>query len=145
MTNDLLREAGSRLVQVARVYRRGVDRELARVGVSDAMALPVMVLGRMDGGTRLGALAERLAVEPPSLNRVIDLLVEKKLIERRNDEDDRRAKTLWLTPAGKAMAEQVEHIMAAVRSHLFTGVGEEDLTATLRVLDKLESNLRHPE
>ena len=142
MTSALHRNFGARLIAIARVYRRGVDRELARLGISDAMALPVMVIARQGGGIRLGALAERLGLEAPSVLRIVDHLVEKSLVTRGLDAADKRAKTLTLTPAGADMAAQVEQIMIEVRARLFEGVEEADLVAALRVIDRLESNLR---
>lgn len=133
---------GFRLVEVARLYRRGIDRELARVGISDAMAVPVLVLGRLGGGVRLGVLAEQLGVEAPSLLRIVDQLEEKSLVERRDDAADKRAKALHLTPAGERLAAELELVMGEVRAKLFSGIAAADLVATARVLDGLEANLR---
>ena len=142
MISSLYSDFGSRMIAIGRIYRRGVDRELARLGISDAMALPVMVIARQGGGVRLGVLAERLGLEAPSVLRIVDHLAAKSLVTRGLDAADKRAKTLTLTPAGADMAAQVEQIMIEVRARLFEGVEEADLVAALRVIDRLESNLR---
>ncbi len=141
MISSLYSDFGSRMIAIGRIYRRGVDRELARLGISDAMALPVMVIARQGGGVRLGVLAERLGLEAPSVLRIVDHLAAKSLVTRGLDAADKRAKMITLTPAGMAMAEQVEQIMLDVRAHLFAGVDEADMAAALRVFDGLEANL----
>ena len=142
MTSTLQKSFGSRLIAIARIYRRGVDRELARLGISDAMALPVMVIARGGGGIRLGALADELGLEPPSLLRVVDQLEAKALVRRQTDAADKRAKCLVLTDAGKALADQVEQVMGEVRGRLFDQIDPAELETASRVIERLEHNLR---
>jgi CRP-like cAMP-binding protein len=77
------------LVKVARLYRQGVDEALSGLGLSDALALPVVLLGRRPDGVRQNQLADELGVEGPSLVRLLDRLVQTGLVERREDPFDR--------------------------------------------------------
>jgi MarR family transcriptional regulator for hemolysin len=131
--------AATKLVNLARLYRREIDRALETYGLSDATALPILQIGRLGDGVRQGALAETLGIEGPSLVRLIDLLAAAGLVERREDPTDRRAKTLHLTAAGAARLDVIEAVLADVRGRLFAGVAPEDVAACIRVFDQLEA------
>lgn len=129
---------GQLLVHVARSWRRKADAALAACGLSEATAVPLLVLSHLGAGVRHGALAERLGIEGPSLVRLIDALEADGLVTRREDEGDRRAKTLHLTRKGKAQVEKAERILNRVRADLLRHVSEDDLQTTLRVLHAIE-------
>ena len=129
------------LVRVARLYRLGVDEALSGLGLSDALALPVVLLGRRPDGVRQHALADELGLEGPSLVRLLDRLVESGLVERREDPADRRAKIVQLTAEGRAHSRRASRALDAYRDRLLAGVSEQDIGASLRLLEGLESQL----
>lgn len=74
------------------------------------------ILGLLSlGDERASALAHRLAVSRPTITALADSLVERGLIGREVDADDRRAVTLSVTPAGR---RAVEATGAALRGTL---------------------------
>src|ERR1700691_104885 len=105
---DSQARASAGLVNLARLYRREIDRALEAFGLSDATALPVLHIGHLGDGVRQGALADELGIEGPSLVRLVDRLTIAGLVERREDPTDRRAKTLHLTPAGQNLCDVIE-------------------------------------
>jgi len=129
------------LLRLARLYRREVNRALAEHGLSDAKALPVLHIARAGGGMRQGVLAEELGVEGPSLVRILDQLCAANLVERRDDPNDRRAKTLHLTPEGEALSGVVESAVQGVRKRVLAGVSDVNLATTLRALTAFEAAL----
>jgi len=67
------------------------------------------ILWLLDYGPEVSsALAERLAVRPPSVTAVVDGLVARGLVERRHSEGDRRRVPHELTPAGRAALEAAD-------------------------------------
>ena len=64
---------------------------------------------------RLGDLAERLAVDAPSVTRRVQALEARQLLRRRPDPVDRRAQRIDLTAAGTRILERA---MAAYRAWL---------------------------
>jgi MarR family transcriptional regulator for hemolysin len=120
-----------------RAYRAAADKAVAHVGLSQALAWPVVFLGRLGGDVRPGVLAEALGIEAPSLARSLDQLVDSGLAERREDPNDRRAKILNLTPAGHAARDQIEAALHEMRDRVFDGVSEKDLATCLRVFAQL--------
>jgi MarR family transcriptional regulator for hemolysin len=54
---------------------------------------------------RINEVAEALGHPLPAASRIVSSLVDRGLVERREDPDDRRAKALTLTSAGQAMLD----------------------------------------
>lgn len=114
---------------------------VAAFGLSQATALPVFHIVRLGDGVRQGILAQALAIEASSLVRLLDHLSAAGLIERREDPEDRRAKTLHVTREGRKLAARASVAVEALRKELFADVRAEDLEATLRVLHAVEAAL----
>jgi DNA-binding MarR family transcriptional regulator len=84
----------------------------------------------------LRALAERLAADPPYVTLIVDDLEKRGLVQRTPHPEDRRAKVVALTAAGRTAAARADAILdeppAALRN-----APAEDLAALLRVLERL--------
>lgn len=128
------------LISVGRIWRRIVDQALANSGLSQAMALPLLVLSRGDH-IRPGAIADELGLEGPSLVRIIDLLVAEKLVTRKEDATDRRAKILSLTGKGRQRAQEIEQVVDGLRKDFLKNIAEEQLRATVQMLATVERTL----
>ncbi len=134
---QLERRLATTLIPLARTYRRHLDRALAGLSLSHSSGLAVMLLGRMEDGVRQGMLAEQLGVEGPSVVPLVDQIERAGLGERRADATDKRAKTIHLTPAGRALAAQAEVRSTQIRSALFAGIPADDLAIAISVLERL--------
>jgi DNA-binding MarR family transcriptional regulator len=62
--------------------------------------------------------AERLAVSPPSVTSIVDGLVARSMVERKNVEGDRRRVHLELTDEGFAALERGDKVIAAELEHV---------------------------
>lgn len=125
------------LPPVARAWRARNDAALAELGLSAALAYPIMAVHRLGGGVRQNVVADALGIEGPSLVRALDTLGAAGLLERRDDLADRRAKTLHLTREGERLARRIETVVAKVRDELLAGIREEDLATAVRVLQSI--------
>jgi DNA-binding MarR family transcriptional regulator len=56
----------------------------------------------------MGELAGQLACDASTMTWLVDRLEERGLVERRPSPDDRRVKTIVLTEAGRAQAEELQ-------------------------------------
>jgi len=124
-----------------RAYRAKADKIVAPLGLSTAIAWPLVLIGRHPEGIRPGSLSEELGIEGPSLVRSLNQLVDAQLVTRQEDSVDKRAKILFLTPAGSAIRTQIEAMLQEFRASLFAGVPQEDLQACLRTFGILEHRL----
>ncbi|KVA41048.1 MarR family winged helix-turn-helix transcriptional regulator [Burkholderia cepacia] len=142
MTNlhDLRLAVSSLLVLSARKWRRTSDGVLNAYNVSEACATPLLIAGRLGEGVRQGTLAEHVGIEGPSLVRLLDQLCAAGLARRDEDPHDRRAKTISLTAAGRAVTAKMEEDLRVLRAQVLKGVTRADLEATLRVLDAFNAS-----
>lgn len=129
------------LASLQRGYRAAVDKAVAHIGLSQALALPLVMIGRHGDGLRPGVLATLLGIEGPSLVRSLAQLVDSGFVEYREDAADGRAKTLYLTATGIAAREQIEGVLRELRTSLYAGVADEDIAGCLRVFAALEQRL----
>jgi MarR family transcriptional regulator for hemolysin len=139
MRRDLLQSLTLTLLQAGRVWRRAADEVVTGYGLTEATALPLLLIGRLGGDLRQTTLADALGVEGPSLVRVLDQLCEAGLVTRREDPTDRRAKVLDLTEEGRARAAAIEARFDRLRDAVFTDIGDDDLLAALKVLRALQA------
>ena len=131
-------EIGLLITRIGRLWRREADQALAVHGLSEATAIPLIVLLRRGKSARQCVLAEEVGIEGPSLVRLVDLLQAEGLVERREDPTDRRAKTLHLTALGEKRADELDGILRRVRAHLLKNISGEDLAVTFEVLQSIE-------
>lgn len=140
----VLMALGTSLPVLERAYRAAANQAVAHVGLSQALAWPLVMIGRQGDGLRPGVLAEMLNIEGPSLVRSLDQLVQGGFIERRDDPADRRARTLHLTAAGAQACSQIEDALLAMRAELYAGIADDDLAACVRVFGALRERLGCP-
>jgi MarR family transcriptional regulator, transcriptional regulator for hemolysin len=131
-------EIGFLMRRIVRLWRREVDQALADHGLSQATAVPLLVLSRWGKCARQGVLAEEMGIEGPSLVRLIDLLQAEGLVERREDPTDRRAKMLHLTAIGETKADEINQVLRRVRAYLLKDISSEDLAVTFEALRSIE-------
>ncbi|WP_437811078.1 MarR family winged helix-turn-helix transcriptional regulator [Sorangium sp. So ce1078] len=115
---------GSPLEQFTRMMFSRIIAGLARTlheedfSVAQVAALHLV---DQDGPMRVTALATALGLSASAGSRLADGLVQRGLLAREEDPEDRRAKTLALTPLGRrfvdrASVERVRVIMKTARS-----------------------------
>ena len=140
--DQTLMQLTATLTHASRAYKAMADKVASQYSLSQATALPVLILGRLgQDGVRPGVLAEALGLEASSLVRVIDLLIENGLVERHEDPQDRRAKLLQLTADGKTRAAQMEEALLPFRRGVFAGLDPADIDACLRVLTHVQAQI----
>jgi MarR family transcriptional regulator for hemolysin len=131
-------EVSAALLKTSRTWRRRVDEALRGLGLSYATAWGLINILRLGDGARQNTVAEAIGIEGPSCVRLLDQLCAAGLVERREDQEDRRAKTLHLTPEGAGLAARVEALLHGVRRDILANVSEADLKACLRVFNAIE-------
>jgi len=80
---------------------------------------------------RINELADGLAQPLPATSRIVSALVERGLVERREDPDDRRAKVLTLTSAGRTLIEGLAQSLVAEVGVALSNI-EGDVRDTMR-------------
>ena len=131
------------LMRAGRQWRRLADAVVRPHGLSEATALPLILIGRHDG-IRQNALAEAMGVEGPSLVRSLDQLCAAGLVTREADISDRRARQARLTERGWLVAARMGCELDAQRRRIFGDLNLHDLQASMRVFQRLATAEERP-
>jgi len=126
---------GAKVAQAARLWRRVVDHRMRPFGLTEATWLPLLHLARGPAAMRQKELAASLSLDSSSVVRLLDALEAAGLIERREDDADRRAKAIVLTRLGRATVAKVERVADQVRGDALIGLSDKELATAARVLD----------
>jgi MarR family transcriptional regulator, transcriptional regulator for hemolysin len=126
---------GAQIAQAARLWRRVVDHRMRPFGLTEATWLPLLHLARSPAAMRQKELAASLSLDSSSVVRLLDALEAARLIERREDGADRRAKAIFLTPLGRATVAKVERVARQVRGDALIGLAENELATASHVLE----------
>jgi DNA-binding MarR family transcriptional regulator len=107
-----------RLERATRFMFTRIIRSLARtLHGEDLSVVQLAALHLVDaaGDLRQSQLADELLMTASSASRMIDALVDRDLMERRESPEDRRVRTLHLTARGREMLDEI----GAARVELF--------------------------
>ena len=128
------------VAETAQALRREFDRRAAALGVTRAQWRVLARLGRQDG-LRQVALADALDVEPITLCRMIDRLSDAGLVERRHDEEDRRAWRIHLTDKAGPILESLRALGQAFLDDVLEGISQKEQALVLDALDRVRANV----
>ena len=131
----------SQIAEFTRLARREFDRSAAAVGVTRAQWMVLSRLSRLGDGLRQVDLAEGLDVEPITLCRMIDRLEDAGLVERRRDEQDRRAWRIHLTPKALPIIEELRALGDDLHGQALAGISPEECEQFLGLLARLRNNI----
>jgi MarR family transcriptional regulator, transcriptional regulator for hemolysin len=136
---ELLRVFTADMVVSARLWRKLAREQVARHGVAEAGAAPLLWIGRLGGKVRQNVLADYCGMEGASLVRILDELQAQGLVVRVPDASDRRANLLDLTDAGQVKLKEIEAELAAFRLQAFEGIEAADIEAALKVFAAIKA------
>ncbi len=139
MNLDALRlNISSGMVVATRHWRRLCQSALVNYGISEACAVPLLMIARLGDGVRQVTVAHAAGLEGASLVRLLDQLCNAGFVCRSEDAADRRAKSLSLTESGRTLACAIEGELIRLRRDVLQDVAPADLEAALRVLRAFE-------
>ncbi len=142
MTSDpyLTRSLGFLLADVSRLVRRRFDSRASALGLTRAQWRVLAQLRRREGINQT-ALAEIMEIEPITLGRHIDRLVEKGFVERRPDPTDRRAWQLHLRAEVQPILDRLREMSTLTRLEALRDIPEADADRLIEVLLRIKSNM----
>ncbi len=146
-TPTLLRTAYN--VISAAIYRAVADSAAGDLRPAHGNAMEILAI---EDGLRLTDIAARAGLAPQSMGELVDDLVRKGYLQRREDPADRRAKRIYLTPKGRAAADASQTALRDIEEKMRTTLGTaqyQDLRRNLAVIagqrtDERSSTLSPP-
>jgi DNA-binding MarR family transcriptional regulator len=115
---------------------RAVEPILAEAKLGRAHQRTLYYVGRHPDLT-VGALLGHLRITKQSLNRVLNELVERELVQTRVGRDDRRQRLLRLTPAGAELEAQLFEAIRARMANAYAQAGQQAVGGFWTVLEGL--------
>lgn len=100
----------------------------------------IAVVARRPGATQR-MIAEALEMSEASAGRLIDRLCADGLLERRDRDDDRRARAVYLTEAAEPLLEKLAAIARETEESMFMGFSDEDLDRMQDYVDRIYANV----
>jgi len=141
---DLSRNFGFILHDVARLLRTTFDRRMKGLGLTRSQWWVLLYVFRSDGATQ-SELADMLEIEKASLGRLIDRLEAKGWLRREGDANDRRAKRVYLTEAVDPAMKAMRAAAAELRSEALMGLSVADQERFVDTLLSVKGNLLRAE
>jgi DNA-binding MarR family transcriptional regulator len=140
LREDLSRNFGFLLNDVARLLRTVYDRRIRELGLTRAQWWVLTHLFRADGITQT-ELAEVLEIEKPTLGRLLDRLEAKGWVRRAHDERDRRIWRVRLTKEVEPALRTMRRIAAELRRDALSGLSAAERERFVDSLLSIKSNL----
>jgi DNA-binding MarR family transcriptional regulator len=95
-------------------------------------------------GVTQQAIADRMRVAPSRMVAFVDSLQERGLLERRQNPDDRRARALFLTPAGRELLNRAFAVAAEHEQRLTSDLSGEERHQLLELLSRIGAHVGIP-
>lgn len=131
---------GFLLNDTARLFRRAFNARTRDSGITALQWRLITYLKRHEG-IRQGPLAELIEVEPITLSRMVDRLVEGELVERRADPADRRAWRLYLTPRAGEMLGGMRPLAEGLNAEALEGLSAAEIDQLTDLVERVRANL----
>ncbi|MGF6308678.1 MarR family transcriptional regulator for hemolysin [Bradyrhizobium sp. i1.8.4] len=141
MSLDLKRQFIAQLVESSRLLRNYIDHRAKARGTTRAQWIVLFRLREQEGLSQVD-LADVLELQPISLVRLLDRLVEHGLLERRPDPRDRRANRLFLTRTGRRLVDDLDGLRDAIASDVLRDVSDKHVESGLATLREVKDRIK---
>jgi DNA-binding MarR family transcriptional regulator len=128
------------LIRAARAHRSAAASLLGEVGLHPGQEALLMQLWEGDGRTQ-AELAEALAVEPPTVTKMLQRMEMAGLLVRKPDPDDGRAQRVYLTAKGKRLRQRVDRLWSKLASQSVDGLSPRQQATLRTMLARVTENL----
>src|SRR6202021_4097183 len=141
MSLDLKRQLIAQLVESSRLLRNYIDHRAKSRGSTRAQWIVLFRLRQQEGLSQVD-LADVLELQPISLVRLLDRLVEHGLLERRNDPKDRRANRLFLTASGRQLVADLDTFADSIAIDVLQDISTASLQTSLETLKDIKERIK---
>ena len=141
MSLDLKRQLVAQLVESSRLLRNYIEHRAKARGSTRAQWIVLFRLREQEGLSQVD-LADVLELQPISLVRLLDRLVEHGLVERRPDPKDRRANRLFLTKAGRQLVDDLDSLRDAIATDVLRDIPSDSIQTGLDTLRDVKDRIK---
>jgi len=131
---------GKRLSMIARRYYCTLIHDLDRLPVHKHFAI-LLAIEYLDKNCTQQALCDLLSIDKASMVRMMKYFMDKKMIAKTVNPDDRRASFITLTPAAKAILPDIHRAVNENNHKAASGLTAEQVSAFFKTLEIINHNL----
>jgi DNA-binding MarR family transcriptional regulator len=126
--------------RIMALIKQSFERDLKKMDVTESQILVMRVLNHY-GDMKVSDISRKLDLSNSTVSGIIDRLVEKKIVERRRSEKDRRI--VMISLAEEYLQPVKRHLIAFAQKmrRVLSTTTEEDLDFILEGLEKLRTIL----
>ncbi len=137
---DLALTAVTIMMQILRNLKHSGSETMAEVELSYPQSMVLFVL--LEKGTAtVSELSQQMKITPSVVSRMVDRLVEKDMVVRVRDDNDRRVVFVSLSDKGRGFLEGIAAYHAEKVRALWSTVSEEDRRTFLNLLRQISAQL----
>lgn len=140
MPSNYNKLATYRLVQAAKANRVRAGSYLTRIGLHPGQEFVLKSLAEEDGQT-MSQLALTLAVQPPTVTKMVTRLAAHGLVVRQASDKDGRLARVFLTEEGRALVKDIDKLWKRLEKDALAGIDEKDRKKLRKLLRLVEKNL----
>src|SRR3954467_1390448 len=141
MSLDLKRQLIAQLVESSRLLRNYINHRAKGRGTTRAQWIVLFRLRQQEGLSQVD-LADVLELQPISLVRLLDRLVEHGLLERRPDPRDRRANRLFLTRSGRQLVDDLDSLRDSIATDVLQDIPSDEIATSLETLKDIKERIK---
>src|SRR3954470_4953973 len=131
MSLDHKRQLVAQLVESSRILRNYIDQRAKERGTTRAQWVVLFRLRTQEGLSQVD-LAEVLELQPISLVRLLDRLVEQGLLERRSDPRQPRANQPFQTKGARRLVDNLDSLRDVIAADVRHDIPDEAITTSLK-------------
>lgn len=125
---------------VGMLWRHLVNAKIKALGISGTEKRVLFCIARNPGWTQV-KIANLLDLEPQNIIRTLDKLEQQHWLEKHSDPQDRRAKCLHVTAAGKEKIAQIKALTDSLKPNILTGIADKNVQTVIHHLAAMKENL----
>lgn len=133
-------KVGQSYLELHHQLHRVIDQAMSDTGLSLARFKVLMRISE-HGPMNQSTLAGLLGFAPRSVTDTVDALEREGLVTRTEDTQDRRARIVALTPAGRNAFEAAHVVRLKVMDEIFGSLSARERSTLVALLTKIRTNL----
>ncbi|OLO26372.1 MarR family transcriptional regulator [Alkalihalophilus pseudofirmus] len=141
MEHNLEERVGYHIGIVGHLMQNLYNEKLSEFGLTVAQAKVIHLL-HAKGEQLQAELQKSLFIKAPTMNGIIDSMLKKGLIEKEDNQSDRRSKTILLTEKGRLLEKELWNGIGQVEEKLLIGLSKEEQQILILWLKRIADNLK---
>lgn len=131
------------LMAMQSLVQKNILTQLKETGLTIGQPKILEYLGAHDGASQKD-IAKACHIEPGSTTTILTRMEEKKLIERKMLNGNRRSQYVFLTSYGREMQQQVEAAFSRIEQTIWQDIPQPKQEEFMELFQQLYQNLEQP-